>query len=93
MNLKKIIIFIVFGFVGYLIGRFGHVLGGLWIAPHHWIYGFLLFALGWYLRKKKIGNILMFFGIGVFVSDLSDFFHLRFYGADMINKFNFWGVN
>jgi len=93
MNLKKIIIFIVFCFAGYLIGRIGHVFGGFLVTPHHWIYGFLIFCLGWFLRKKKIGNLLMFFGIGVFVSDLNDFFHLRFYGADVVDKFNFWGIN
>ena len=93
MNLKKIIIFVCSIFIGYTVGRTGHVFGGIWSMPHHWIYGFFIFCLGWYLKKKKIGNILMAFGIGVFISDLNDFFHLRFYGADLNETFNFWGID
>ncbi|MDD2483036.1 MAG: hypothetical protein PHE32_00340 [Candidatus Shapirobacteria bacterium] len=93
MNLKKIIIFIVFCFAGYSIGRIGHVFGGFLITPHHWIYGLLIFGLGWFLRKKKIGNILMAFGTGVFISDLKDFFYFRIYGQDINETFRFWGLD
>lgn len=82
-------------FIGFSIGRIGHIFGGLTISPHHWIYGLLMIIVAWLLRKKfpKLYFLVIFFGIGMFISDLNDFLLLRFYGADTVKKFTFWNIN
>jgi len=80
-------------FLGYAIGRIGHILGGHTKSPHHWIYGLILVVGGIYFLKEYLGVIAVFFGLGVFVSDLNDFLHLKFYGVDDDGEKRFWGID
>ena len=92
----RIIIGLGIGFLGYVIGRIGHVLGGSLPAPHHWIYGLLLVILGavlLFVFKKFYGYYILMFGLGLFISDLYDFLNLRFYGVDIVEEYKFWGFD
>ena len=48
---------------------------------------------GYFLRKRMIGKLLIAAGIGVFISDLNDFFCFRIYGPDLNETFRFWGID
>lgn len=86
MAFKKLFALIFFALAGYLIGRWSHAylndLVGNPAAPHHWIYGALLMILGIALRKRMIGKLMFTFGLGLFASDLIDFFHFRLLSPD-----------
>lgn len=80
-------------FIGYIIGRIGHVLGGQIRSPHHWIYGLILAIGGMFFVKEYFGIPTIMFGVGLFVSDLDDFIQLKFYGVDAKGKKRFWGID
>ena len=75
-------------FIGYFIGRLGHVYGGQLKGPHHWIYGVALIIIGWFYSIY-----ILSLGIGVFISDLRDFIKGRFYGVDEPGRKKFWGID
>lgn len=92
---KNIIFGLISIFIGYISGRTGHLIGGLSLSPHHWIYGLLIMIIGFILHKKysKYYFLIGFLGIGIFISDLNDFLNLQFYGVDTVNQFIFWNID
>ena len=85
-------------FAGYLLGRFGHAYLNVWVgnpswAPHHWIYGAILMIVGLIFHNKPWGWLVFAFGIGHFVSDLKDFWELKFIGPDVEGPTNFWVID
>jgi hypothetical protein len=85
--LTYLIIFLVIGFIGFAIGRIGDNYVNFWIGdpkwlPDHWIYGLLLMILGFWLFSGYVALCLFSFGLGHFISDLKDFWNLKFYGSD-----------
>lgn len=100
MVFLNILVFIFFGFLGYLIGRFGDYYLNFWMkdpawAPHHWIYGLVLTALGTFYLGDSLASGVIFFGIGLFISDLKDFLELKIIGSDGKDKSQrrFWHVD
>jgi len=81
--------YILTAIIGYMIGRIGHIYGGNHNSPHHWIYGLILFLVGSFLWNIY----LIFFGAGLFISDLRDFVNLRFWGVDDVQIKKFWGID
>lgn len=88
MTILHIVIYSFIGFsLGYVMGRIGHCYINVWlgnpaILPHHWIYGALLIPISSYFTATYWGLLILFFGVGHFVSDLKDFLHLKFFSAD-----------
>ncbi|MFC1789742.1 hypothetical protein ACFLYY_02060, partial [Patescibacteria group bacterium] len=62
----EILIYILVAFVGYSIGRIGHVKGGHLRAPHHWIYGFILIFWGIFFYHNSLALFAISFGGGLF---------------------------
>lgn len=91
MPLKEIVIYLIISFLGFAIGRIGHILGGHLKSPHHWIYGLILTIVGLFLRKNPWGIPIFSFGAGLFISDLKDFLALKFYGVDDVKERSFGG--
>lgn len=93
--MKNFFLGLIVCFLGFSLGRISHIFGGMSVSPHHWIYGLIIIVVGLVLPPKysKWGYLTVFFGLGIFISDLSDFLHLRFYGADVVSKFTFWNVD
>jgi hypothetical protein len=96
----SIIIFLVIGFLGYLIGRFGDYYLNFWMkdpswAPHHWIYGLILIGIGSYFFGNNLSLWLISFGIGLFISDLKDFLELKIIGSDnkIKSQRKFWHID
>lgn len=90
----NLLIIFLLSFLGYLLGRFGHVYLNVWLrnpkfAPHHWIYGIILIFLG--LEYSEI--LFASFGFGLFLSDLKDFLKLKFIGPDEDDKKKFWDID
>jgi len=86
-------------FMGYAIGRIGHIIGGqiIWI-PHHWIFGLLLLfiSLSYLFFKKSrkyVGYVLIFLSMGIIISDFKDFILMRIWGLDDVQIIKFWGIN
>jgi hypothetical protein len=79
-------------FVGFAVGRFGDKYLGPMKTPHHWIYGLFFIGLGSSSIHSFWALPLISFGIGHFISDLNDFFHLRIYGVDVPHKWRFWSI-
>lgn len=82
-------------FLGYFSGRAGHVFFGHWKAPHHWIYGLLFILIGLISDFDKMPLTLAFisFGAGCFISDISDFFRLKFISPDTNPERKFFGFD
>ena len=100
MEFISIIIILLVGFLGYVIGRFGDYYLNFWMkdpswAPHHWIYGLILVALGSYFFGNNISLWLISFGIGLFISDLKDFLELKVIGSDnkIKSQRKFWHID
>jgi len=85
---QDIMIYSFIGFAaGYLSGRVGHyyindMIGNPAWLPHHWIYGAILIPTSSYFSSTFWGLIILFFGVGHFVSDFKDFLALRFFSPD-----------
>lgn len=88
-----LILWAVIAFIGYVIGRVSHVIGGHLNTPDHWIYGVLAIIVGTVFYKHHIGQVLIAFGIGHTVSDLKDMLNLKFYGPDEPGPRHFWGID
>jgi len=87
------LVFILVVFIGFAIGRIGHILGGHLNTPDHWIYGVLAMIAGAIFYKHSWGIMLIAFGIGHTVSDLRDMLNLKFYGPDEVEVKKFWGID
>ena len=88
-----IVLLLVVTFVGYAVGRIGHVLGGHLNAPDHWIYGILAIIVGAFFYEHYWALLLIGFGAGHAVSDLKDMLSLKFYGPDEVEVKKFWGID
>ena len=94
----KIIIILLFWFLGFTIGRIGDKYYGnlekIWIfpVPHHWIWGVIFTVLGILFFNYFFALWLISFGIGVFVSDLNDFLHMRLFGEEPLHVWKFWSI-
>ncbi len=83
---------------GYLLGRIGHCYINAWIGnpfwvPHHWIYGAILIPTGFYFNASFWGLIIIFFGVGHFISDLKDFLELKFFSPDKDGPKRFFHID
>ena len=91
----KIILNFCFFFLGYVIGRLTHIFNHYYTndisyLPHHWITG-LFFILLFILLKKEF---LVYFFIGIVISDLKDMMELKLFEPDIdISKPIFWGID
>ncbi|MFA5992943.1 MAG: hypothetical protein WC796_04525 [Candidatus Pacearchaeota archaeon] len=92
MNILAIISGIVSLFAGFSLGRIGDKYGGHLNGPHHWIFGIVLVIIGIFYIKDIFGIFLIFFGIGLFISDLNDFLNKRFWSVDIPHKWKFWSI-
>ncbi|MEK7124140.1 MAG: hypothetical protein AAB877_00425 [Patescibacteria group bacterium] len=99
MEIIQIFTYIFMGFsAGYLSGRIGHYyLNDLmnnpaWL-PHHWIYGAALIPASSYFLNSFWGIVILFFGIGHFISDFNDFTRLKFFGPDENSKKRFFHID
>lgn len=77
---------------GFAIGRIGDRYGGHIKGPHHWIYGLLTVAFGAIFLPGLSMWATIAFGVGLFVSDLEDFFKGKFYGVDEPHEWRFWSL-
>jgi hypothetical protein len=100
MIILNIINFLIAGFLGYLIGRWGDNYVNIWLKdppwiPHHWIYGLALMIIGIVYFKNNLEIWIFSFGLGLFVSDLKDFLDLKFFEQDKKTKENrrFWHID
>lgn len=96
--LVSILLFFLFAFLGYLVGRWSHYYLNVKLknpkwAPHHWIYGLILIIIGLNFRQDVFGLPTFSFGVGHFVSDLKDFLNLKFIGPDEEGEKKFWGID
>ena len=78
MTIQTIIFSCLAALLGYLIGRWGDNYLIFWMkdpswAPHHWIYGLVLMIIGFLCFKNNLEMWIVFFGLGLFISDLKDF--------------------
>lgn len=89
----QILFYILIAFIGYAVGRIGHIYLGHIKSFHHWIYGLILMILGLIFRNNFIGLLAFSFGSGHFISDFKDFLHLKFYGVDEEGEKKFWGID
>jgi len=95
---KKYFTYLLLAFIGFSLGRIGHIVGGQipWI-PHHWIFGLILVVAGlvcFLFKKARItGYYLIFFGAGVFISDFRDFVLGRVWELDDVTILKFWAVD
>jgi ABC-type dipeptide/oligopeptide/nickel transport system permease subunit len=80
--------FIIILFIGYLLGRIGDYYAGHWDFFHHWIYGVILIIPG-----ILIHEYLIWFGIGLIISDLKDMLELKIFGPDEKEIKRFWGID
>lgn len=85
-------------FLGYAAGRFGHKYLNVWMknptwAPHHWIPAVFIVLLGLMFPENPYRWYLVAFGSGLFVSDLKDFLHFRFFEPDDDSPKRFWGID
>ena len=87
---KEELIFLAIIFVGYCLGRLGHLIGGKDVGFHHWILAVLMIIVAFYMKKNKF---LMALGIGLFISDLRDFLSFKIYSADEVISWTFWGFD
>ena len=92
-QIPDVLFYISITFVGYAIGRIGHIYGGHLRTPHHWIYGLILMIVGLIFYKSLLGLATFSFGIGHFISDLKDFLQLKFIGPDEKGKKRFWRID
>ncbi len=89
----NILTFLAIAFIGFAIGRIGHILGGHLNTPDHWIYGVLAIIVGIGFHKQTWAQLLIAFGVGHTISDLKDMINLKFYGPDDIEIKKFWGID
>lgn len=93
---------IIIAFAGYIIGRISHIVGGelgnkgihVKYSPHHWVIGLLILVVGVSFWEHMLGKILIAFGIGHIISDLSDLMHGRVFDTSHEPEIKkFWGID
>lgn len=89
----RFILFLIFAFIGYSIGRTGHVLGGQLYLPHHWMYGVIMMIVGFIFMHSLLGRIIFAAGFGLIVSDFKDMISFKFIGIDDVEVVRFWGID
>lgn len=89
----EILFYILALFIGYIVGRINHILGGHLPGPHHWIYGLILLMGGLFFIDNFFAILILFFGTGLFISDLKDFINLKFFGVDEVKEKKFLGID
>lgn len=89
----QFLFYIFIGFIGFAVGRIGHIYWGHLNTPHHWIYGLILIILGLIFYGDFLGLLAFYFGTGHFISDFKDFLHLRIIGPDEVTKKKFWEID
>ena len=88
--------YLLVGFLGYFIGRLGHIYGGNIKFFHHWVYGLTLCVIcviGIILSSVFWGLYVFSFGLGLFISDSKDFLNFKIYGIDDVKIKKFWGID
>lgn len=95
MKIESVLICLAVVFIGFAIGRVGHILGGQLNAPHHWIYGvlFIIISVVLWFYKKEWSLYFICFGLGLTISDLKDMLDLKFWGVDNVEIKKFWGID
>ena len=100
MLFLSIIDIVALAFLGYLLGRFGDYYVNFWMndpswTPHHWIYGFILIIIGIFYFKYNLGIWALAFGVGLLISDLKDFWEMKFFEPDRKTKETrrFWHID
>jgi len=100
MIFLEIITLLAMAFIGYLIGRWSDYYLNFWIndpywTPHHWIYGLILIIIGTFYFNNYLGQWALFFGLGFLISDLKDFWEMKFFGKDNKTKETrkFWHID
>ncbi len=96
----NLVYLILAAFIGYLIGRWGDNYLNIWMKdpnwlPHHWIYGLMMVIIGVFFFKGNLEVWISFFGAGLFVSDLKDFWDFKFFAPDGKTKKTrkFWHID
>ena len=84
--------------VGYIVGRVGHCYLNGWLrnphwAPHHWIWGVALIILGLSRWQSPVGPLTTMAGLGLWASDLKDFWRMRFFAPDEDGPKRFWHID
>lgn len=89
------VILLLVVFIGYALGRLGHILSGQLPGPHHWLIpGLLLIILGVIFDKFLLSRYMICFGLGQIISDLDDMLHFRIWGRDPKDAGKkFWDIN
>ena len=100
MVILNVIFFLIVGFLGYLIGRWGDNYLNFWLKdphwlPDHWIYGLILMLAGLFLFKDGLSLWIFSLGLGLLTSDLKDFLKLKFFGSDNKDRKTkkFWHID
>lgn len=78
--------------IAYAIGRLGHIYGGHFNGPRHWMFGAILFLPGLFFSNIYI-FLLFSFAAGLMVSDLMDFLNLKIWGVDDVEVKKFWEID
>lgn len=96
--MADIIFVLLLTFCGYIVGRFGHCYLNVWVGdptwfPHHWILGVCLMGIGILYTHVPLGNSTFFFGVGLWFSDLKDFWHFRLFEPDGPGRKRFWDID
>jgi len=97
-----IFVLIVFAFIGYVVGRISHIVGGqlgdrgidvkYW--PHHWVFGVLAAIIGVIFYKQDLGKWLVAFGVGHIISDWNDLLKGRVFDTSEEPEIKkFWGID
>lgn len=86
-------------FLGFIIGRVGHCYLNVWLknpwwVPHHWIPAVVVMILGFsFIQSPDLSYQATSFGSGLFISDLKDFWKLRFIEPDEEGEKSFWHID
>ena len=100
MAILSVLNFLAAAFLGYLVGRWADNYLNVWLndppwAPHHWIHGAILIIMGNFWFTYSLGLWIIFFGVGLFISDLKDFWNLKLFAPDGKTKETrrFWHID
>jgi hypothetical protein len=99
MGYKNSIKLFIILFLGFALGRMGHMFGNqIWWIPHHWILGIIFIFCGLHLlyidkSRMSVALFVVIFGLGVFISDFDDFLLLKTFEPDSAVASVFWQVN
>lgn len=95
-NFLNIYTVIIVMYIGYFVGRVGHMMGVFYngYGPHHWLFGYFILVVFFPIFvDTKYGKYLYCFGLGLFISDFNDFWTGNWIMPDNVTQFNFWGFD